>query len=216
MTTRRTLLEPGLLDLNQQDYPTQLNKALGLQVYPPGHLDPRVSIGIQLDDFTLPEFNNLRRMHLMSATVQTAAVAAQFPVAHVIANVPKSVIVIERLIITNSNAAIQTVNWGWGGFDGGVTVTPEARDSRNYGNPGAAYITRQNVAAPAAPNPSAGYVRVPADAVLDIPINQVITNPTTGFVTSACFKILGNQVLTSLNVTIIYRERVLLQQESYG
>jgi hypothetical protein len=210
----RVLGESGLLDLNQQDYPTQLNKALGLQVRPPGHIDTRVSVGIQLDDFTLPEFNYLRRLNLMSVFVGTAAVAAQFPVIQVIANVPSSLLVVERIIVTNANAAVQTISWGWGGFDGGVTVTPEARDSRNYQNPGAAYITKQNAAAPTAPNPNAGFVRLPVDATLDIPINHVVTNPTKGFATSACFKIVGNQVFTSLSVTILYRERVLLQQES--
>jgi hypothetical protein len=204
---------PGLLDLNQQDYPTQLNKALGLQVRPPAHIDARVSVGIQLDDFTRPEFSALRRLSLMSCLVQTAAVAAQFPVVQLVANVSRTLIVLERMILTNANAGTITVNWGWGGFDGGITVTPSARDSRNYGNPGAAYITAQNVAAPAAPVPTQGYARLATDANLVVEMNQVIVNPTPGFATSPSFKILGNQVNSNINVTLFWRERALLQQE---
>jgi hypothetical protein len=206
-------LMPGLLDNNQQDYATQLNKALGLQVRPPGHIDPRISMGIQVDDFTRPEFNYLRRLSLMSVAVQTAAVAAQFPVVQVVCNAARSVVVLERMLVINGNAGGISVSWGWGGFDGGVTVTPESRDSRNYGNPGIAYITKQNVAAPAAPTPNAGYLLLAGSASAEIQLNQVIVNPTAGFATSPAFKILGNQVLTALTVTLFYRERSLLPQE---
>jgi len=204
----------GLIDQNQSDYNTALNKALQLVRSPPHPLNPFIDVSIQLDDFTRPEFGFLRRLNEMAAVCLVPAVAAQFPEVQVICNVRNSLIVLERMYITNGNAAVQTVSWGWAGFDGGVTITPEARDSRNFGNPGVAFITRQNTAAPAAPQPTAGFVRLGVDQTVVIELDQVICNPAAGFATSPTFKVLGNQVLTSLNVSLQYRERVLLPTET--
>jgi hypothetical protein len=206
--------QPALLDNNQQDYATQLNKALQLQVRPPGHIEATIGVGIQLDDWTKPEFAILRRMALYGATAQVAAVAAQYPMAQLICNTPNTLIVLERLILTNTNAAGVFCNYGWGGFDGGVTVVPEARDSRNYGLAGTAYLTRQTAAAPTAPQPAMGNVYVPVGATVDVPLQVVITNPTRGFVTSPCFKVLTGTVNTSLVATFVWRERSLLQTEA--
>jgi hypothetical protein len=205
--------EPALLDNNQQDYATQLNKALGLQVRPPGHIDARLGVGIQLDDWTRPEFQFLRRMNLYTVRGSVIAVAGQFPVMQLIANVPNSIIVVESALLFNNNGVAQTVSWGWGGFDGGTTQTPDPRDSRNFGNPGSAYVTINTSAAPTAPSPVGGQIQLAVNQTSVVDLNYVVVNPTKGFVNSPVFKLLGNTVNQTLNAVISYRERVLLQTE---
>jgi hypothetical protein len=205
--------QPALLDNNQQDYATQLNKALALQVRPPGHVEATVGLGIQLDDWTRPEFQFLRRSNLYSIRAQQPAVAGQFAVAQMFANVPNTIIVLEAMLLSNNNALAQSISWGWGGFDGGVTQTPDPRDSRNFGNPGSANVTINTAAAPAAPQPAAGFIQLAGNGNQVIDLNYVICNPTKNFVTSPLFKVRALEVNVTLSVTFFYRERVMLQTE---
>jgi hypothetical protein len=204
---------PALLDNNQQDYASQLNKALGLQVRPPGHIEATVGVGIQLDDWTRPEYQVLRGSRLFVVRGAVAAVAGQFQMVQFIANTPDSLIVLESMTVMNTNGAAMQITYGWGGFDGGITAAPEARDSRIYGSASSAYVTAQSAAAPTAPTPNGGFLQLGVNAIETVPLNWVICNPSKGFATSPVFKVMPTAVNQNLQVVIFYRERRILQTE---
>jgi hypothetical protein len=202
----RVLREPGLLDLNQQDYPTQLNKALGLQVRPPGHIDPRVSVGVQLDDYTSPEYWWLRRGIRGYAGDARGATAAQYAF-FAIQCLPGSVLVVEKLVISKDAAAEYLIVGLQAAQPAAAAATAGTpTDSRAFGQGGAArWVLSSSVAVPTGPViPTRIYCGAAQSVVLDTPF--ILTN---GFWLS----VICQAVNTSLGVTAFYRERRLLPSE---
>jgi len=205
---------PALLDQNQQDYSTQVSKALGLQSRTPGHLDPRIQLGITVDDLREPEFQFLRRRTRWTASLTQAAVAAQrASMQLVVAPVnPSMITVIERIIVSNFNAAGSSFKWGWKQIEAGVTGTVATRDLRTGGTAiPAASFGRMSSAAPASIR-AGGLMVLPPSGTAVIELGWVIL--TAGNVGSGeCFGIVNESVLQELNATIEWTERPALPSE---
>lgn len=202
------------LDINQSAYATQLSRALALQQRVPQVLDRRIQAGVQVDDFTLPEFFWLRQGVLACQWVQTAAVAAEnsfaefTPAAGVIT-------VLEGMWLMQGNAAASTIKFGYAiGNAVGAITSGSARDDRAPGVPGG---TIQYGTTPAIIHPVMGQVRLtatPGDKVY-VPLNFVMTNPAKGPAAPPFqkFKISSAAVNQVLDVTLFWRERPIMESE---
>ena len=200
----------ALLDQNQQDYSTQVSKALGLQQRTPGHLDARIQLGINIDDLNRPEFQWLRRGGLGYASMDFGAVAGNLPFLALTAP-PGVIAVIERIEITNPNAAVNKYIIGLQSAlpAAGSTVAGVARDARmaNAGRT-AVTMTQGTNAAPTTPLiPLNVYVPPNATAtwVCEQPwvITSVLRFVMVGFT--------ANQIM---NAVVYWRERFALPSEA--
>lgn len=207
MTLPGVVHQPGVLDVNQPDYPAQIAKAFGVQGSLPGQLDYRVGVGIQLDDFTAPEFWWLRRGLLGIWGGNQAAVAAQFGWVG-IQGAPGILTTVEQIVLTNPNAAALQY------LVGITTVTPSAgayfpcgvRDVRGGTSSQCATLGGARAAAALTPPAQAFLVSVPANSsvVLDTPF----------VLTGATFLSAQAQTLNVIaQATFLFRERTQLQQE---
>lgn len=200
----------ALLDQNQQDYSTQVSKALGLQQRTPGHLDARIQLGINIDDLSRPEFLWLRRGGLGYASLDFAVVAGQIPFLALTAP-PGVVAVIERLEITNPNAALNKYLIGMqsGLPAAGSTVTGVARDDRMAnGGRTAVTLTQGTSAAPASPLiPLTVYVPPNGTATYVLEEPWVITGALR-------FVVVGFTANQALNASVFWRERFALPSEA--
>lgn len=202
------IVVPGLLDVNQPDYPQQIARAMGTQNTVPGRMDPLVSMGVQLDDFTLPEFWWLRRGLLGLWTGVQAAVAAQFGWVGIQGAVG-TLTIVEQVVITNTGVAALPVQLGI------TAVTPSSgayfacgvRDVRN--GLGAQCATTGAVRAAGALSPSNFPVLV------NVPAGNSVTVNVPWVLTGAVFL---NAQSTVANVPIAasfsFRERGMLVQEA--
>jgi hypothetical protein len=205
---------PGLLDQNQQDYPTQVSKSLGLQARAPGHLDPTIQLGITVDDLREAEFQYLRRRTRWTASLTQAAVAAQRASMQLAVSPvnPSVITVIERIIVSNFNAAVSSFKWGWKQIEAGVPGSVATRDMRTGGTAvPAASFGRMTSAGPATIR-AGGVMVLPASGTAVIELGWVILTP--GNVGAGeCFGIVNESVLQELDVTIEWTERVALPSE---
>jgi len=205
---------PALFDQNQPDYATQVAKALSLQTRVPGHLDPRVQLGINIDDFRAPEFQYLRRMNRWASLQSVAAVAGQrSSVQLTLPALPSNVLVIiDAITVLNFNAAPSSWKYGWKQIEAGVPSTYAARDLRLGGtaNP-ACNFGRMTSAAPA-------NIRAGGEGLLGISSSTRIELGwvflTPGEVGSGeCFGVVNDSVNQTLDVNIEWTERVALPSE---
>jgi len=195
-----------LLDINQPDYPTELNKALGLQARPPGALDPRVGVSVTLDDFTGPEFWWLRRGIRGFAGDRMLAVAGQFGFFG-LQCLKGSLLVVEQLVIASPLAA-QYLSIGVQSAPpvAPVTISPGPLDTRALGQGGSA---RSMIGTSAAPTGPTTPVRVwcAAGTTLLLPLGAIVS--AGNWVT-----VIGTVANTEMAVSAVYRERRMLDSES--
>lgn len=199
--------DPGVLDVNQPDYPSQLAKVFGIQGSIPGELDYRVSVGVQLDDYTRPEYWWLRRGLLGIWGGNQAAVAAQFGWVGIQGSVG-TLTVVDQLILNNPNgAALQYLV-------GITTVTPSAgayfpcgvRDTRGGTASQCATTGGARAAAALTPPAQAFLVSVPANSSVALEVPFVLTG--------ALFLSAQAQTVNLIaQATFLFRERAILQQE---
>lgn len=208
----RPVVVPGLLDNNQQDYATQLNKALQLQVKPPGNLDGTIQAGLILDDFTKPEFFPLRNGSRWQNLRVVTGVVGQRGWWQA-TGVTGIVTVIERVIISHRFGAPLDFNYSFaiaeaGGTGGGV-VSRDDRGAFNKQAPSCAIV----FGAAAAPTvPVGGYCVVPNDNNLELEVNQILTGQVNG-ASVGCFKIVCAVANAAFSVTSFHRERPQLGSE---
>lgn len=205
---------PAVLDQNQQDYATQIARAVALQSKPPGQLDPRIALGITVDDWTLPEFWTLRRGTRWQAMRSPGAVAGQRGFVQATGS-PGTLSVLERVWIYNNSGATLTFNYGmWAieaaaGGGGGAVL-----DDRYYSaaSPGT-LITWSTAVAPGSPN--SGSILTLTGTMTEVPLNGGIVltgKPNTAGVVPA-WKLVANQVNLAFDVMFFYRERPILDTE---
>lgn len=204
---------PAQLDQNQQDYATQIVRAVALQSRAPAHLDPKVSLGIQLDDWTLPEFWSLRRGTRWQAYRSVPAVAGQKGFVQVIGS-PGTLTVLEAVYVSTTAGAtgflygMTASEAAVGGGGGGVL------DDRQYSiaAPGCA-VTFSNAVAPTSPN--GGYLQVQAGVAASVPLGGgiVLTGKANPTGVIPAWKIVCNTVNQGFEVTLFYRERLILDSE---
>lgn len=196
---------PPLVDVNQQDYSTQTTAALGLQVRVPGQLDRKIGLGVQLDDWTAPEFWWLRKGIRGYAGDARGGVAGQFTF-FAIQCLPGSLLVVERVLVCAPNAA-QYVSYGIQAAQPAAAAAAAGTpmDSRAFGQGAAARWVFSNNAAVTGPVVST-RMYLPAGVTVQFEPNAVVTNGNW-------FSVISAVVNTELAVTVYYRERPLLPSE---
>lgn len=202
---------PSILDQNQQDYSTQVSKALSLTQRTPGHLDPRIQLGVTVDDFTQPEFWYLRKGELGSLFVPASAVAAQVCYAQLQPAAGK-LVVVTAFTVVNYGVLFTVCNYGFAIGEGGGTVASGLpRDDRNLPGQLGSTVRYGATAAPIIPN--GGQVLVGVNQSIRTECEFVMTSPTKLASPFNVFKVLGSQLNQRLDITIEWRERALLPTE---
>ena len=200
---------PQVLDQNQQDYATQLNRALSLTARPPAHLDPRIQVGINIDDLTHSEFWWLRKGQIYTNYNSCPAVAGQFTWWQFVPGAGK-LTVLEKILIVSSG--VQSLQWGFGTAEAlGGAFFGSSRDDRGLAASSGGSTRNGNGAAAVAP-PGGGTILV-ANQALEIPGEYVMTSPTRGTSPFNAMKIVSTTVNVAFHVTCVWRERTLLQTE---
>jgi hypothetical protein len=199
-------VQGALLEQNQQDYATQIAKALGLQGKIPGQVDPEIQIGITLDDFTKPEFQFLRRRNLWQGRGVRVATPANLNYV-CLPGVPGTLTVVTKITIVNSNAAAGGSSIGLATANAVMTLGGTApRDTRLVGGVPACI-------------PYTGTAVGPT-----IPVGRAVTTPAGGTTVVECEYVLGanpGTVLTvvdtvvnqQIDVSFEWSERPLLPTE---
>jgi hypothetical protein len=213
---------------NQPALSEQAQRVLDLKgQLPLSQLDPRLALGIQVEDWGDFEFKYLRRTLSFQQIAGAPAVAAQFPqvaLLQPVGGVRGVLAHIKRLTFLNRNAATQTIAFGVnftgpGGTAG--TVAAFSQDDRPKGSPTDMPVSAYRIAqgsAVAALLTTAGqglrFVTLPAGSTLVVPVDFVLTNRLNGAGTVASnFFLEGLTVLQFLEVTIEWEERQLLTSE---
>jgi len=202
---------PGLLDQNQQDYTAQVGKALSIQGSVPGHVDPRLSTGIQVDDFTRPEFAYLRRLTLAYFGSNVPAGGAGLFGFSSIRGGSGKIVVVEKVLIGNPTAATIVFSCGvQGAFPSGVgAVAGTARDTRfGVGTLNTLAVVRGGTdAAPVAPS-LPFQVAVPAGATYCLEPQIVLVG------VGSFFSIIAGTANVAISAAWFWRERAQLHTET--
>lgn len=208
----------GRLLIGQPDYNDMAARLLEVKGELPDTLEAAYQLGFQADDFTRMEYRWLRRTTTWQLGLTQPAVAAQFSIFGFIPSVlSRQLIVIERLIFTNPNAAGMAVAFGItaSGFGGIAMATPgHMCDDRQF--QAASSGARAGVGTNAV-NPIAGaglnfsQTVIPAGGAVELREELVLTNApatlTPGFIAAV------TQVNLTLVASIRWRERLLLGTE---
>lgn len=203
----RAFDRPGVLDVNQQDYASQQAKALGIQVAVPGKLEPGLSVGLQLDDYTLPEFWWLRRGLRGYAGDARNATAGAFGFFSITC-LAGSMLVVEKIILSSPLAA-QYFSYGVQAAQPAAAASTPGQpiDTRSLGQAGSARWVLSANAVVVGPT-VATRVWVPAQTVV------TIDQPGIVLTNGNWFSVIATTVNVEIAVTVIYRERRLLETES--
>lgn len=209
----------GHLLIGQPDYNDQAARLLDVKGELPDTLTGAYQLSFRADDFTRMEYRWLRRMTTWQLGLTQAAVAGQFSIFGFIPSaLQRSLIVIERIIFTNPNAAAMAVAYGVtaSGFGGiAMATTGHMLDDRQFR---AASSGARGGVGTNAVNPIAGaglnfsQTIIPASAAVELREELVLTNaPATTF--QPGFIAAVTQVNLTLVCSIRWRERQLLGAE---
>lgn len=203
---------PGLLDQNQQDYASQITKGLGLQSRSPAHLDPRMQLGVTVDDFSKAEFQYLRRRFLFEAAGTRGPTAGQRGYVQLRPS-PGNITVVTEIKIVNANGVLASYNIGMSLTNAETTVIPTSlRDDRIPVFQSAAVISSGTNAAPI--TSTGQLIFVPAGASLTIPCEYVFIGGRGG--AAAPFRgltVVDTVVNQQINVGFTWSERFALDSE---
>lgn len=201
---------PGLLDQNQQAYAQQIAKAMAVQNTVPAKLDPLISVGIQLEDYSAPEFWWLRRAPLCVGGAAAGPIAAEKPWVQLEA-APGMLLVVEQIVVTNTSGGAHSVDIGLAiGEGGGSVATTQLRDSRYF--PGQPVSTTRAGTSLVPIVPTGFIVALPNNSTTIIPVAFVLGS-VVGGPPPLALKVLGRAINTSMSVTFVLRERPLLPSE---
>jgi hypothetical protein len=209
----RVTREPGLLDQNQQDYSTLVNRALQLQRNPPGRLDPTVQLGLTLDDLNEEEFAYLRRKYLFEASGQRALTAGQR--AYIQLEPGRGTLtVVTSMQIFNNNAAVQALQVGMAIANGALTAVPTSiRDDRISTFTSQAAVSTGSNAAPIAP--TGMTVTLLQNTGIIIPCCYVFTGGKgPAAAPFRCLSIVDTANANGITAAFTWTERTLLQTEN--
>lgn len=199
---------PGILDIGQPDVSEVTFRALQLKGALPAHLDRQIQLGIQADDFTLPEFWWLRRGLLGTMMLSSAALAAN--VSWVAVRAPVGTLaVVDSVFILNNNAVASTVILGMRDIPPGAGTFGAAVSSRDA-RAGAGRCSVEGVATQSAgiatPFPSILVTLAPSEG-REFRIPFVLAN---GWVLSVCQQAVNQSVVACFQ----WRERTMLSSEA--
>lgn len=199
-----------LLDQNQQDYATLMNKALQLTSRPPAQADPRLQLGLTLDDLSAEEFWYCRKGGLFALGNICPGVAAQFTWWAFYAGAGR-LATLDQVVIVS--AGTQSIQWGFAVAETlGGAFTGSSRDDRQL-NVSSSCTTRSGNGA-ALTNPVAGATTLVANVPFVIPGKYILTNPALGASPFNVFKIVSTTVNVQFSVAAVWRERNLLPTEA--
>jgi len=203
---------PDRIEANQQDYATQLNRALQLQRNPPSVVDPRVKLTLQLDDFTRPEFQYLRRTNLFEAAGGRLAVAGQRAYIQLIPAVG-ILTVVSEIKLYNPNPGAQVLDVGMALSNAATVPIPTStRDDRIPQFQSAGAVSSGSNAAPIAP--VGQLVVIPANGTLTIPCDYVFSGGKGALAGPfRCLAVVDRAVNQNINVGFTWSERFLLPSE---
>ena len=203
---------PGLRDVNQTDYSTQLTKSLGMQERVPGHLDPMISVGVTLDDYTRPEFWTMRNGSRWSGYTVVAGAVGQrgWWTAQCSANM---MAVLESVTISHRFGAPLDFNYGLNLPEaGGAAGLYAALDDRNtFGLSNKSLLIGGGTAA-APVVPLGGYIICPNDNNVTIYPNAVMTGVVVAGSISV-WKVVCAVANAAFTVSYTWRERATLPSE---
>lgn len=200
------------LNQGQLDYPVQLTRALGTQGRSEAAFDPLVGLGVQLDDWTRPEFWVLRNGTRWQCLHTQAGVVGQRGYFQA-SGMPGVLAVLEEVTITNRFGGPLDFNYGIGIQDTtGAPAAVSPMDDRQQFGVGvkAIGVGGQTLAAPVLP--ATGYIVVPNDTTVRIPLDVILTGATAG-ITIGCWKLVCLVVNAGFSVTLTWRERTILPSE---
>lgn len=204
-----------LTDQNQQDYASQISRALSLQQRAPGVLRATMGLQFQVDDFAKQEFDWLRRRFTFEAHIVDAAVAGQYAFQQWTGS-PNRLILIESVTFTNLTAAQQTFVTGIVAPEVGASGANYVMcDDRQYYG-GAAASIQANHGTSAAPTAAVGgpLLSVSPNSAQTYPVGVILTGKMNALGTAtACWKIVCQQANVRVDVTIRWSERQLLPSE---
>lgn len=210
----------GYLLNGQAELAEQTMRSLELKGDLPQLVDPRIQLGVQVDDWTKPEYRWTRRMGSFMRGELSGAVAAQF--SYVIFGsltvASRTLAAVDSAIISNPGAAAVQVQFGL--IDSALFAPASftgIRDDRMYAGgvtTRAAFGTQsvQNVTALLTTGNPAVYL-APGTS-MRVPLEVVLTNKpsgTAGQLIQLAFQ--NSIVLSGLAVSVFWRERALLTTE---
>jgi len=204
---------PGLLESNQQDYATLVNRALQLQRNPPGHLDPTIQLGLTLDDLSRDQFAFLRREYLYEASGQRGLTAGQR--AYIQLEPGRNVMtVVTSIQIFNNNVGVQAVQVGMAVANGAMTVLPTSiRDDRIATFTSQAAVSTGSNAAPIAPT-GMTVTLLPNTGII-IPCSYVFTGGKGPAAPPfRCLSIVDTANANGITASFTWSERTLLSTEN--
>lgn len=207
--------EVGWMIQSQPELSEQAQRALDLKgQLPLQYVDPTLSLSIQADDYTRPEYWYLRRGNLVGYRMFAAANAG-FPSVGQFGNIQRgSISVVEKIIVSNGTVAAIAFNiylaaTAIAGFPSGGF----ARDDRMKNTFGAALGAGlcvsgafSNAAAPVAPAGGVLSVVVPATSSLVLEVPYVLNG-------NLFWTIATQLVNGALDCTVLCRERSGLTSE---
>jgi hypothetical protein len=210
--------------LGQPDLAEQLMRALALKGALPQYLEGEIGTSITALDLTTTEFQFLRRIVRLSQGFNAPAVAAQFSQCAFapVANAPRTMCVVERVIIANFSATnlqyFVDSNFVNGAFPA-PGVPKSGLDDRslpfNTGQPVPAFGVLGLTAAGAILGLGAIRIAVPAGNTFSLDLDWVFTNRTVNNTPApSVLAVQVSAVNAPLDVTFVWRERPLLSSEA--
>lgn len=203
--------EVGYMFNGQPEYSEQAQRALDLKAdLPLRFVDSGLSLSVQVDDFTRPEFAWLRRLRTWRNGGTVGPVAAQFSYAtlNLTAGVAAGtqLCVVDSVMISNQAAvALQYVIYLATPAVLGALINPQPADDRLTGRP--VFECRGNSAA-AAP------VSLYSQVTFNIQAGDVQIIPGPWVLTGNAMLVVQNTTLNSaLQVGFFWRERLMMSSE---
>lgn len=213
--------------LGQPDLAEALMRSLGLKGALPQYIESEFNASISALDLADPEYLWLRRTQRYQQTLQVGPVAAQFSqiVFAPVAGAPRTLAVLEKVIITNSQAAAAQ-NFIWDFYVDAVTgfapaaIPKSGFDDRgwpfNTGQPVPAFglINATGAAAKVVIGGGSGWISLPASTSFVLDVAGVFTaRSITNTPAPLFFAVAAQAVNLPLTATFIWRERAMLASE---
>lgn len=194
------------MDLNQWDFVTLLTKSLGLQKRAPGVLDPRVQVGLTLDDLTAPEYLFLRGMRSFQGRASRAATAGNLNYT-TLQGAANLLAVVDEITIVNTNAALAGYKVGLSVANANMTNGAIAvRDGRLVGVSSACSLYSGTAVGPT--SPEGLYVQVDPGQMLTIRVPYVLAKNV-----GTALQVVSTIANQTTDIAFRWRERALLPSE---
>jgi len=198
---------PGLLDQNQQAYASQVAKALQLQGSIPGKLDPRIQLGINVDDLSARQFWHLRRGTSWQNFRDVTAVVGQRGFVQVLGSVGM-IAKLEKVVVTNNAGGSLTFTYGLAAFEaaaggGGVASC----DDRAWSAVSPATVVTFGAAVAPLYSPG-GWMIVPTGTSVDVPLGEgiILTGKANSAGVVPVWKLTANAANVAFQVTTFHSE----------